>query len=100
MLTEEIKNYLESPELGYSNVKYIPGRGICAIGTHFLFTVAILYGIDPSGMGWKGRYCFPVHKAADLISAFAIWDGVDDPLGQWIKHKGPTEYTNPNYKDL
>lgn len=100
MLTQEIKDHLESPAMGYKNVKFIPGRGICAIGTHFIFTAAIIYGIDPSGDFWTGRYCYPLHKVNDLVAAFRIWDGKEDPIGQWVKHKGLTEYTNPNYKEI
>lgn len=79
-------------ELGYFNLREIPGRGIC--GTHrFIFTVGLCYGID--SVGYEGRYCF--ENMADAKEALMIWDGVSDPDGDWIKHKGRGgEYPNPN----
>lgn len=81
---------------GFSSLKYIEGRGLCGI-KDFMFTVAICYGINE--VGFNGRYCYPKEYRKDAILAFSIWDGNEDPIGNWIKHKGLSgEYGNCNLK--
>lgn len=93
-MEEELKAFLEAE--GYRDLRVIPGRGVCGIRA-FMFTNAIVYGLDMGG--YIGRYCYPHEKIGELIMAYALWDGKEDPLGQWIKHKGGYEYINPNYYD-
>lgn len=90
----QLKEFLEGE--GYYQLRKIEGRGLCGL-LPFIYTVAIVYGID--SIGYKGRYCYPRENANDLVLAYTIWDGKEDPIGNWIKHKGYTEYTNPNYKN-
>lgn len=75
---------------GYFSLREIPNRGIVGL-SQFVFTVGIVYGLDATG--YKGRYCYSRMK--DAIEAFKTWDGVNDPDGPWIKHKGHFEYSNP-----
>lgn len=96
MIKEEFSQTLEA--MGYLIPLEIPGRGVCAIMRQ-LFTVAIVYGIDEHG--FEGRYCYPSMQQA--IFAFSDWiydwDGIGDPPGDWIKHKGRAgEWGNPNYQ--
>jgi hypothetical protein len=77
---------------GYFNYREIEGRGVCAMA-YFFFTVAILYGLTDEWI--EGRYCFETE--AEAQKSFDEWDGVGDPTGNWIKHKGVREYSNPNY---
>lgn len=79
-------------DMGYHQLKVIPGRGICGI-LPFAFTTAIVYGIDD--IGYKGRYCYSHQHVEILVAAYHIWDGKEDPVGPWIKHKGYIEYSNP-----
>lgn len=79
----------------YFDYRIIPGRGIVAL-LRFAFTVGLVYGIDEHC--YDGRYCF--NTAANAREALNLWDGVGDPTGQWIKHKGlGGEYRNPNYSE-
>lgn len=88
-MNPQLKHFLENE--GYSNLREVPGRGLC--GTYrFLFTTGLVYGIDESG--YKGRYCY--ETAQEAVEALSEWDGENDPGGEWIKHKGKTEYSNPN----
>ena len=93
-LTPELKEFLEKE--GYKNLKEIEGRGICGL-KGFMFTVAIVHGLDSSG--YLGRWCYPHAKSVDCVAAFMGWDGKGDPEGDWIKYKGRTEYQNPNIED-
>ncbi len=90
MESNELIKELES--MLYSNVKELPGRGLCGI-MPMAFTTGLCYGMDLSGL--EGRYCFE-HRS-EAIQALATWDGTGDPSGNWIKHKGYTEYRNLNY---
>ena len=92
---QETIDKLES--LGYKAPKPIEGKGWCAVvNTFFVFTNAIIYGIDKTGMTWAGRYCYPKSNPLAPLLAFAQWDGQGDPTGPWVKHKGAEEYSNPN----
>lgn len=79
---------------GYFHIREKPGRGICGL-MHFVYTVGLCYGLDETG--YQGRYCFSnLREAMDSLDA---WTGEGDPPGNWIKHKGKVEYSNPNKKE-
>jgi hypothetical protein len=89
----ELQEILESH--GYHFLREIPGRGWCGIEP-MLYTWGLFYGLDE----WtrEGRYCFKCLTEAK--AALKEWDGVGDPPGDWIKHKGRAgEYSNPNLPD-
>lgn len=91
MSQQELIKKLESE--GYMEIREIPGRGLC--GLHkFLFTIGLCYGLDSTS--YVGRYCYPYERVLDAIVAIKTWDGKEDPLGNWVKHKGRYEYSNPN----
>jgi hypothetical protein len=78
---------------GYSHFT-INSRGVCGIA-RMLFTVGIFYGLDH--FGYTGRYCYKGLEEA--IWSLGDWNGVTDPPGNWIKHKGlAIDTENPNYK--
>lgn len=77
---------------GYTDIVDLPNRGFCGI-FRFIFTVGLCYGLNE--YAYKGRYCF--ESMADAREALRDWDGEGDPPGNWIKHKGKVEYSNPNY---
>lgn len=80
---------------GYIHLTELPEVGICGI-LQFIFTWGVCYGLDE--YGYIGRYCFPTYGQALL--ALSTWkDTTKDIEGDWIKHKGRIEYTNPNIKD-
>jgi hypothetical protein len=76
---------------GYQNVREVEGRGLCGI-RRFMFTSAIVYGLDDTG--YAGRWCYETMREAER--EFEKWNGIGDPGGDWIKHKGLVEYKNPN----
>lgn len=97
-MTEEQREGLEMKLIftdGYFYLREKPGRGIC--GLHYMaFTVGLFYGLDE--VGYSGRYCFSdLREAMDSIDK---WTGYGDPPGNWIKHKGRIEYSNPNKEEL
>lgn len=80
---------------GYSELQYIQGKGICGI-QRFIFTTGLVYNIDE--IGYKGRYCFEKH--AEAIKALSDWSKnpeLPHPPGNWLKHKGANEFSNPDY---
>ena len=78
---------------GFSHLKVVPGRGICGL-KRFIFTTAIVEGID--ALGYSGRWCYPHELEKEAFLGFVIWDGKEDPIGRWIKYKGQRgEYSNP-----
>ncbi len=89
MITQELKEHLEKE--GYKCLTE-NSRGLC--GTfRFMFTVAIVIGIDSEG--YKGRYCYG--SEIEAFHALLTWDGISDPPGNWIKYKGEGgERTNDN----
>ena len=80
-LTEQLKAFLE--EEGYTRLKEIEGRGVCGV-KQFMFTWAIVYGLDE--MGLRGRWCY--NNAIEPVVYLETWDGKEDPPGNWIKYKG------------
>lgn len=81
-------------ENGYTDIRQLPDGSWAGL-MHYLFTTAIVVGLDSTG--YSHRYCFEVrHEAGE---SFDKWDGIGDPPGNWIKRKGSTgDFSNPNYK--
>lgn len=79
----------DNPE--YVLVIRVPIVGVCAVEQMIGF-VALWYGCDR--IGKKGRYSFgTLHEA---LYSLSCWDGVGDPPGCWLTHKGQHgEYDNP-----
>jgi hypothetical protein len=89
MEKEKLVNYLKSE--GYSEIKEIPGKGICGL-RDFIFTTGLMIGMTE--VGYYGRYCYSTESEA--LEALNTWDGEGDPPGPWIKYKGaPYERSNP-----
>lgn len=81
MISPEL--HTELTENGYFLLKEIPGRGIC--GLKFMaFTVGLMVGLNMHS--YYGRYCYK--HLADAREALEAWDGVGDPINEWIKWKG------------
>ena len=94
MSKEELIKFLEKE--GYYGIKEVEGRGLCGL-RQFIFTVGLVEGL--SEHGYQGRYCYPNHLIRDAVVALAVWDGEEDPVGDWIKYKGIRgEYENPKNK--
>lgn len=83
MNTEELKTFLT--EQGYYNLREIPGRGMCGL-MDFIFTVGLCEGLTEDT--FSGRYCYPKELIKESIIAIELWDGKEDPIGEWIKYKG------------
>ena len=85
--------YLKSE--GYSDIREIPGRGICGL-RDFIFTTGLVIGMDETQ--YYGRYCYS--SKDDALKALNEWEGDGDPSGPWIKYKGyPGERSNPLIED-
>lgn len=93
---DEIYKYLT--DAGFLDLREIPGRGICGLKP-FIFTTGLCYNLQMNDFNiYDGRYCFPTFE--DAFFSLKNWDGIGDPPGDWIKHKGRTEYSNPKLKNL
>lgn len=90
-MTQELENILKRN--GYVFPREVEGRGVCAL-QRFIFTTGLCYGLNEES--YEGRYCF--ESGMDAKEALGKWDGVGDPPGNWIKHKGKIEYSNPQNK--
>lgn len=66
----------------YSGIKHFPD-GNRAWVARMIFTVAILYGVEP--YGYRNRWCY--HTMADARRALEEWDGAPgtEPQG-WHRH--------------
>lgn len=74
---------------GYRDIREIPNRGLCGIRP-FLYTSGLCYGLNEHG--YDGRFCYTTYMEARV--ALELWDGGENPVGQWKKHKGYAgEYT-------
>jgi hypothetical protein len=99
-LTEDLKKLLESQ--GFFYIREIPGQGICAL-YRLIYTIGLCYGIReyehfPGTHNYDGRYCYK--ELAEAKISIISWNGIDDPPGNWIKHKGNRgEYQNPAYQE-
>ena len=92
-LTEELKVVLEADH--YVGLREIEGKGICGL-MQFAYTIGLVYGIDR--YGYTGRYCYPHDVVKECVVALKLWDGKEDPIGDWIKHKGiKGDITNPKF---
>ena len=80
-LTKSFIDFLQTE--GYSMIRVVPGRGVCAI-KRFIFTTGLCIGLVETG--YKGRYCYETF--AEAQRDICTWDGEDDPEGDWIKYKG------------
>lgn len=89
METEIIKSLNKE----YSSIREVPNKGICGV-KRMVFTIGLCYDLTEDG--YYGRYCYS--NLADAIVALNEWTGIGDPPGDWIKHKGPIQYSNPNIK--
>lgn len=79
-LTDEQFDIIETLEgQGYSNFENKDGR-LCAL-YNFIFTVAIVVGIDENG--YECRYCYGDLNQA--LSAYNDWNGIGDPEGYIVK---------------
>jgi len=95
MNKKELKNYLKKQ--GYYNLRQIPGKGLCGL-YEFIFTIGLCTNLDE--YGYEGRYCYPKHLIKDSIVAIELWNGKEDPIGDWIKYKGNGgERSNPKLKN-
>jgi hypothetical protein len=59
-----------------------------------MYTVGLFVGLDE--YGYSHRYCYDTYSEAkeDVL----LWDGKNDPPGNWIKRKGlGTDLSNPNF---
>lgn len=80
-LTQDFLIFLSAE--GYSNIRDIPGHGICGV---------LRYGVSTGlccGLTWSSvsyRYCY--QHSFDAILAIGLWDGEGHPSGPWIKRKG------------
>lgn len=95
MNKEELIEFLKSE--GYYNIREVPGRGLCGL-MEFVFTIGLCEGLDEHS--YSGRYCYPKELIMESVVAIEVWDGMDDPIGGWIKYKGDKgERSNTNGKD-
>jgi len=82
---------------GYYNLRWLwyeDNWVLCGL-RRMAFTVGLFYGIDQTG--YIGRYCFELeHDAEEVLES--LLDIPDDLIikGNWIKHKGHIEFSNPN----
>lgn len=70
---------------GYEAAKELPDGRVIGLFP-FLFTTGLVVDIDERGNYNGGRYCYA--KRHEALQALMQWDGVGDPPGPWIKHKG------------
>lgn len=80
-------------ERDYVMLTEIPGRGLCGL-QRMAYTTGLFCGLDE--YPYVGRYCY--HTFHEAVKDILKWNGQSDPPGNWIKHKGTTEYPNPNYE--
>ncbi len=73
----DVIKYLKSE--GYTEIKEIPGVGICGLRS-FIFTTGLIIGMNE--IGYFGRYCYKTSREAS--DALKSWDGSGDPPGNWI----------------
>lgn len=88
---EQLRDYLT--QNGYYNLRVVPGRGICGL-MKFIYTIGLVEGLNE--INYEGRWCYPKSKIIESVVAITLWDGKEDPIGDWIKYKGKRgEYENP-----
>jgi hypothetical protein len=84
-------------EDGYSLLRWLwyEDKWVLCGMRRMAFTIGLFYGIDETG--YIGRWCFPNLMDATVI--YATLEEIPDDLvigGNWIKHKGYIEFSNPN----
>ena len=86
ILTPELEQVLLDD--GYFELKEVNGKvnGLFK----FAFTIGLVCDlkIRHGYSEYAYRYCYPYEKTAECLLAHKIYDGVDDPIGGWIKQKG------------
>lgn len=80
-------------EWGYAHARQLPSGLWLAVRPQFV-TTALCLDIDERVGTYRTRFCYENRFAAVLD--FALWDGVGDPPGNWIKQK-PEDRMNPNW---
>lgn len=81
---------------GYAYLRLMPDGHIAGV-KKYLFTFGICTRLDWSG--YADRWCY--ESQSDAIVALAMWDGIEDPPGPWIKHKGlAADRNNPKLFDV
>lgn len=94
------KEVEELTNQGYQMLSKIKDKGLCGINSSFIFTVAIVVGIQKDGT-YDHRYCYPTKDIARAIQSLMKWahnsvtDHPDDSF--WIKRKGSNPISNPNF---
>lgn len=78
---EKLIQFLKSQ--GYYEIRRIEGHGLCGL-KKFAFTTGLIIGMEYDS--YFGRYCFPTEH--DALNSLNEWNGIGDPLGNWIKYKG------------
>jgi len=59
----------------------------------YAFTIGLIRGMDLYSI--HERWCYP--DMVEALMAYSEWDGLGDPPGNWVKHKGPgIDRLNPN----
>jgi hypothetical protein len=90
-MNDEIE--LRLREWGYVHARRLPSGLWLAVKPQLL-TTALCLDIDEQHGAYRTRFCYENRFAAVLD--FAVWDGDDDPPGNWIKQK-PEDRMNPNW---
>src|SRR5262245_16376457 len=78
--------------LGYQVVRLAPSGEWLAVLPQ-IHSTALCVRINELGL-YRTRFCYA--RAIEAMVAFAIWDGVGDPPGDWIKQK-PEDRLNPRW---
>lgn len=79
--------------LGYYRAKPLSNGEWLAL-QRMLYTTGLFIVVDEDW--WRTRFCY--ERSADAEAAFAVWDGLGDPPGMWIKQK-PQDRLNPRWLD-
>lgn len=79
-------------ENAYEEVRLLPTGEYAAL-RKMMFTYSLCHGIDWCGI--SERWCY--QTKVEALVALSRWDGVGDPPGMWIVHKGgKNEADRPN----
>lgn len=92
---------LDLPELwrgAFLGLRKVPARGLCGI-QRFAFTCGLLVDLkfDGTFYDYSARYCY--ESFAEALQGLVLWDGKDDPPGEWIKEK-VSERFGPGSRDM
>lgn len=70
-------------DAGYLFARQCP-NGVWIGVQQMLFTYGLMVGLGSET--YEHRYCY--ETLAEVLAAYLVWDGEDDPPGLWIKNKG------------